>query len=172
MSAVGARSDISRLGKLSLETTFIHTAGPEIRIYITLFSCGSKTQFWALAASKKLSVSFRLLDLGQSTVLLGRVIRSSQGLCYLLRVIVMMEKLAGETEVVGKTCPDATLSTTNHLYYTRIQTGISTGPLWRLRFIDNRHHKSQLRKTLRIIFFLFFFFIWRIRFSGLFPFHN
>jgi hypothetical protein len=39
------------------------------------------TQFWALAASMKLSVSFHLLDLGQSAVLLGRVISSSQGLC-------------------------------------------------------------------------------------------
>jgi hypothetical protein len=34
-----------------------------------------------LAASMKLSVSFRLLDLGQSAGLLGRVISSSQGLC-------------------------------------------------------------------------------------------
>jgi hypothetical protein len=44
-------------------------------------SCGSDDQFWALAASKKLSVSFQLLDLGQSAGLLGRVISSSQGLC-------------------------------------------------------------------------------------------
>jgi hypothetical protein len=29
------------------------------------FSYGSTAQFWALAASMKLSVSFRLLDLGQ-----------------------------------------------------------------------------------------------------------
>jgi hypothetical protein len=43
--------------------------------------CGSTTQFWALAASMKLSVSFQLLDLGQSAGLLGRVISSSQGLC-------------------------------------------------------------------------------------------
>jgi hypothetical protein len=54
---------------------------------------GSTAQFWALAASIKLSVSFRLVDLGQSAGLLGRVISSSQGLCYLPRVIVMMEKL-------------------------------------------------------------------------------
>jgi hypothetical protein len=31
-----------------------------------LFSCGSTAQFWGLAASMKLSVSFQLLDLGQS----------------------------------------------------------------------------------------------------------
>jgi hypothetical protein len=43
--------------------------------------CGSTAQFWALAASMKLSVSFQLLDLGQSTGLLGWVISSSQGLC-------------------------------------------------------------------------------------------
>jgi hypothetical protein len=41
----------------------------------------AELQFWALAASMKLSVSFRLLDLGQSARLLGRVISSSQGLC-------------------------------------------------------------------------------------------
>jgi hypothetical protein len=40
-----------------------------------------KPNFWALAASMKLSVSFQLLDLGQSAGLLGRVISSSQGLC-------------------------------------------------------------------------------------------
>jgi hypothetical protein len=57
------------------------------------FSCGSATQFWALAASMKVSVSFRLQGLGQSAVLLGWVISSSQGLCYLSQVIVMMEKL-------------------------------------------------------------------------------
>jgi hypothetical protein len=45
------------------------------------FPCGSTAQFRALAASMKLSVSFRLLDLGQSAVLLGWVISSSQGLC-------------------------------------------------------------------------------------------
>jgi hypothetical protein len=36
-------------------------------------------QFWALAASIELSISFRLLDLGQSAGLLGPVISSSQG---------------------------------------------------------------------------------------------
>jgi hypothetical protein len=41
----------------------------------------------------KLSFSFQLLDLGQSAGLLGWVISSSQGLCELPRVIVMMEKL-------------------------------------------------------------------------------
>jgi hypothetical protein len=41
----------------------------------------STDKFYALAASMKLSVSFRLLDLGQSAGLLGRVISSSQGLC-------------------------------------------------------------------------------------------
>jgi hypothetical protein len=45
------------------------------------FSFGSTAQFWALAGSMKHSVSFRLLDLGQWTVLLGRVTSSSQGLC-------------------------------------------------------------------------------------------
>jgi hypothetical protein len=43
--------------------------------------CGSTAQFWALAASMKLSVSFRLVDLGQSAGLLEWVISSSQGLC-------------------------------------------------------------------------------------------
>jgi hypothetical protein len=55
--------------------------------------CGSIAQFWALAASMKLSVSFQFLDLGQSAELLGRVISSSQGLCQLPQVTVMMEKL-------------------------------------------------------------------------------
>jgi hypothetical protein len=38
------------------------------------FSRGSTAQFWALAASMKLSVSFQLLDLGQSAGLLGRAL--------------------------------------------------------------------------------------------------
>jgi hypothetical protein len=41
------------------------------------FPCGSTAQFWALAASVKVSVSFRLLDVGQSAGLLGQVISSS-----------------------------------------------------------------------------------------------
>jgi hypothetical protein len=39
---------------------------------IYFFPFGSTAQFWAMAASMKLSVSFRLLDLGQSPGLLGR----------------------------------------------------------------------------------------------------
>jgi hypothetical protein len=51
-------------------------------IYILFFSsCGCTAKFWALATFIKLSVSFRLLDLGQSAGLIGRVISSSQGLC-------------------------------------------------------------------------------------------
>jgi hypothetical protein len=60
---------------------------------ILFFPCGSTAQFWALAVSMKLAVSFRLLDLGQSAVLFGRVISSSQGLCSVPLLIVMMEKL-------------------------------------------------------------------------------
>jgi hypothetical protein len=71
-------------------------------ILIDFFFCGSAAKFWAMPAFKKLSVSFRLLELGQSAGLLGRVISSSQGLCYLPLVIVMMEKLVGETEVLGE----------------------------------------------------------------------
>jgi hypothetical protein len=50
-------------------------------MYPIFFPYGSAAQFWALAASMKLSVSFHILDLGQSAGLLGRVISSSQGLC-------------------------------------------------------------------------------------------
>jgi hypothetical protein len=59
----------------------------------------------------KLSVSFQLLDLGQSAGLLGRVISSSQASAYLLRAIVRTEKLVectvlgGETEVLGENLP-------------------------------------------------------------------
>jgi hypothetical protein len=78
---------------------------------VKFFFCGSTAQFWAWAASIKLSTSFRL-HLGQSAVLLGRVISSSQGLCKLSRVIVMMTEklvvwtvLAWETEVLGENLP-------------------------------------------------------------------
>jgi hypothetical protein len=47
----------------------------------TFFPVALQPNFWALTASMKLSVSFQLLDLGQSAGLIGRVIRSSQGLC-------------------------------------------------------------------------------------------
>jgi hypothetical protein len=72
--------------------------------------CGSTAKFWALAASMKLSVSIRLLDLGQSAGLLGWVISSSQGLCWLPRLTVMMNLvewtvLARETEVLGENLP-------------------------------------------------------------------
>jgi hypothetical protein len=84
---------------------------PASKYYFPFPPYGSTAQFWAFAASMKLSVSFRLLDLGQSAELLWRVISSSQGLCYLPRVIVRMEKLvewtvlAGETEVLGENLP-------------------------------------------------------------------
>jgi hypothetical protein len=46
----------------------LHWAATVIGYLVTLFfSCGSTAQFWALAASRKLSVSFRLLDLGPWT---------------------------------------------------------------------------------------------------------
>jgi hypothetical protein len=48
---------------------------------VYFFSYGSTAQFWALDAFMKLSVLFRLLDLGQSAGLLGLVISSWQGLC-------------------------------------------------------------------------------------------
>jgi hypothetical protein len=80
--------------------------------------CGSRTQFWALAASTKLSVSFRLLDLGQSAGLLGRVINSSQGLCVSAlgdcedgEIGGMKWFWQGKPEYLEKTCHDATLST-------------------------------------------------------------
>jgi hypothetical protein len=49
--------------------------------FFFFFWWGYTAEFWALAATMKLSVSFRFLDLGQSAGLLGRVISSSQGLC-------------------------------------------------------------------------------------------
>jgi hypothetical protein len=58
--------------------SFSHSSFKQGQIF---FSYGSRAQFWALAASMKLSISFQLLDLGQSAGLLGRVISSSQGLC-------------------------------------------------------------------------------------------
>jgi hypothetical protein len=57
------------------------------------------------------TAQFRLLDLGQSAGLIGRVISSSQGLCVSAPVIVRMEKLVewmvltGETEVLGENLP-------------------------------------------------------------------
>jgi hypothetical protein len=51
------------------------------RFFYNFFPCSSTAQFLALAASMKLCVLFRLLDLGQSAGLPGRVISSSQGLC-------------------------------------------------------------------------------------------
>jgi hypothetical protein len=62
----------------------------DIRTYILFITqvdifpfvyCALQPQFWALAASIKLSVSFQLLDIGHSAGLLGRVISSSQRLC-------------------------------------------------------------------------------------------
>jgi hypothetical protein len=50
-------------------------AGMAILFFFWLYST-----IQGLAASMKLSVSFQLLDLGQSVGLLGRVISSSQGL--------------------------------------------------------------------------------------------
>jgi hypothetical protein len=76
-----------------------------------MFSYGSTAQFWVLAASMKFYVSFRLLDLGKSAGLLGRVISSSQDLCVSAPGDCEMEKfveltaLAGETEVLGENLP-------------------------------------------------------------------
>jgi hypothetical protein len=93
------------------------------------FSCGSTAQFWASAASMKLSVSFRLLDLGQSAVLLGRVISSSQGFCVSApgdcedgEVGGMNGFWQGKPKYSEKPCPDVTLSTTNPTCQTRART--------------------------------------------------
>jgi hypothetical protein len=52
---------------------------------------------------------------------------ATTGLLYLPRVIVMVEnlvewELAGETEVLGETCPSATLSTRNSTCQTRVRS--------------------------------------------------
>jgi hypothetical protein len=49
-------------------------------IFPFFFSFGSTAQFWAFATSMTFRF-IRLLDLGQSAGLLGRVISCSQGLC-------------------------------------------------------------------------------------------
>jgi hypothetical protein len=92
-------------------------------------SSGSRAQFWALAASMKLSVSFRLLNLGQSAGLLGRVISSSQGLCVSCpgwswgwRSWWNEWFWQGKLKYSEKTFSDATLSTTNPTYQTRTRT--------------------------------------------------
>jgi hypothetical protein len=75
------------------------------------FPCGSTAQFWALAASMKLSVSFRLLDVGESAGLFGRVISSSQGLCVSAPggcenwEVGRMNGFGRETEVLGQNLP-------------------------------------------------------------------
>jgi hypothetical protein len=106
--------------KLSPHHTNVIDAVTWVFSYIFSLSCGSTAQFWALAASMKLSASFRLLDLEQSAGLPERVISSSQGLC------VSDPGDCEDGEVGGikwfwqekpkyseKTCPDAILSTTN-----------------------------------------------------------
>jgi hypothetical protein len=88
--------------------------------------------FWALAASMKLSVSFRLLDLGQSTGFLVRVISSSQGLCVSApgdcedgEVGRMKWFWQGKSKYSEKSCPDATSSTTNSTCQTRARTRVA-----------------------------------------------
>jgi hypothetical protein len=95
------------------------------------FHCGSTAQFWTMAASIKLSVSFRLLDLGESAWLLGRVISSSQGLCLSAPGDCEDGEVGGmngfffwqgKPKYSEKTCPDANLSTTNHTCQTQART--------------------------------------------------
>jgi hypothetical protein len=100
---------------------FVHSSSTSSNSVTNYFSYGSTAQFWALAASMKLSMSFQLLDLGQSAGLLGRVISSSQGLCMSApgycedgEVGGMNGFGRGNRSTRTKTCPDATLSTTNH----------------------------------------------------------
>jgi hypothetical protein len=76
------------------------------------FSYGSTAKFWALAASMKLSISFRLLDLGQSAVLSdGWSARCKDSANCPWVIVMIMEKLvewmvlAGETEVLGENLP-------------------------------------------------------------------
>jgi hypothetical protein len=68
-----------KFSKVHIGSRFAQAFQPSI--CIQFFSCGSTAQFWALTACMKLSVLFRLLDLGESAGLLGRMISSSQGLC-------------------------------------------------------------------------------------------
>jgi hypothetical protein len=70
---------INFIGKIMLGF-HLNSSNKDIYFFF-YFSYGYTAQFWALASSIKLSVSFQCLDLGQSAGLLGRVIRSSQGVC-------------------------------------------------------------------------------------------
>jgi hypothetical protein len=96
--------------------------------FLLLPPCGSTAQFWALTASIKLFVSFRLLHLGQSAGLLGRVISSSQGLCVSApgdcddEVGGIKRFWQGKLKYSEITFPHATLSTTNPTCQTRTRT--------------------------------------------------
>jgi hypothetical protein len=103
----------------------------------------------------KLSVSFWFLDLGQSAVLLGRVISSSQGLCELPRVIVMMmmmEKLvecmvlAGETEALGEKLPRRHF--VHHKSYLPDPSYVS--PVHRLETKGIAHEQHSLTSSSRL----------------------
>jgi hypothetical protein len=105
------------------------TNGEKRNAYNIFSPCGSTAQFLALAACMKFFVSFRLLDLGQSAGSLGCVISSSQGLyvsvpgdCEDGEVGEMNGFWQGKPKYSEKTCPDATLSTTNPTCQTRART--------------------------------------------------
>jgi hypothetical protein len=87
-----------------------------------IFSCRSTAQFWALAASMKLSVSFQLLGIGQPA---GSARRKASANCpgWLWWWSWWNERFwKGKPKYSEKTCTDATLSTTNPTCLTRART--------------------------------------------------
>jgi hypothetical protein len=98
-------------------------------LYFFVFLVALQSNLWALATSMKLFVSFRLLSLGQSAGLLGRVISSSQGLCVSApgdcedgEVGGMKWFWQGKLKYSEKTCLETTLSTTNPTCQIRART--------------------------------------------------
>jgi hypothetical protein len=115
------------------------------------FSFGSTAQFWALAASIKLSVSFRLPDLGQSD--------SLDGWLWWWRSWWNERFWQGKPKYSEKTCPDATLSTTNPTCQTRARTRAAAVGSQRLiasamarpviKLINNNHVRETIRLTMQ-----------------------
>jgi hypothetical protein len=89
--------------------------------------CGSTAKLWALAASMKLSVSFQFLDLrtvgrtpSMGDQLVARPLLTAPGECDDDKVGGMKRFFWQEKPKYSeKTCPDATLSTTNSTCQTR-----------------------------------------------------
>jgi hypothetical protein len=119
---------LMRVDEITFQKCLLPFNIQSLHLIASFLSFGSRAQFWSLAASMKLFVSFRLLDLGsrQDSLDGWSARRKASATCpgWLWRLRSWWNERFWQEipKYSKKTCPDANLSTTNPTCQSRAQT--------------------------------------------------